>query len=360
MGKAFLFRLHKTFGLTAAAFLFVQALTGLTLVFGPDLAQLVDPAGMTSGPGSADASPARLLAVAEARYPQYRIDRLVYPSQEDGTYLVHLDDGNGGKRYLSLDRHNATILREGSIGHFPVIAALNIHDQWLSGVPGTVLVAVAGSMLLLLAATGLAYWWPRRGRLRQGLAIKWHVAPRLVLRQVHRTTGAIVSALLMFMAVTGLFLAIPMVLDGPAPHWISPEPFAPRVQGALELARRQFPRHEVRDIRMQGPTRIAIFFLAPERNSLAVHRVVVDTRESRVESVLGAFENKAPWVVVLPLHSGEILGLAGKLVIFLIGVALALLTLTGPLMWYQARRARRRPANVPPSATASELAESGL
>jgi uncharacterized iron-regulated membrane protein len=348
IGKPALLRLHRYVGLAAAAFLLVQALTGLTLVFGPQLAQLLDPSGMTSGAGQGDAAPARLLAVAESRYPTYRIDRLVYPEQLDGTYLVHLDDGGGAKTYVSLDRHNASIRREGGVWRFPVVAALNIHDQWLSGVPGTVLVTVEGILLLGLAATGVAFWWPRRGRIRKSLAVQRHLAPRLVLRQIHRTTGALISALLAFVALTGLFLAVPMVLDGPAPHWTSTEPFASRLEPALALARARYPGHAVRDIRMQGPTRIAVFLHAPERNSRAVHRVVVDTRGPRIESVLGAFDNREAWVIALPLHSGTVLGLSGRLVILAGGLALAFLALTGPLMWYQARRARRRPAGAPP------------
>jgi len=56
IGKPGLFRLHKWVGITAAAFLFVQALTGLTLVFGAELAQVVDPRGMVSKAGPRDAA----------------------------------------------------------------------------------------------------------------------------------------------------------------------------------------------------------------------------------------------------------------------------------------------------------------
>jgi uncharacterized iron-regulated membrane protein len=354
MSKAAFLQLHKIFGLTAAAFLFVQALSGLVLVFGPELARLVDPAGMTSGPGEADASPAKLIAVAEDRHPGYRIDRLVYPAAPDGTYLAHLDDGRGSKLYLSLDRHEATVLREGGVWRYPVVAALNIHDQWLIGMPGTVLVTASGVMLLLLSATGLGYWWPRRGRLRKSITIQWRLAPRLVVRQVHRSTGAVISTLLVFMAITGLFISIPMLIDGPASQWASTEPFAPRIEAAIDLARQRYPSHEIRDVRMQGPTRIAVFFRAPERNSRAVHRVIIDTRGPHMDNVLGAFENRAPWIITLPLHSGEMIGLPGRLLIFGSGLALALLAFTGPLMWYQAR-ARRRPKTAVTRVAAPEL-----
>lgn len=344
IGKPTLLRLHKYLGLTAAALLFVQALTGMTMVFGSELAQAIDHPGMTSGPGTSDASPARLLSVAEARYPDYRADRLVWPALADGTYLVHLDDGRGGKVYLSLDRHDAAILREGRIWRFPVVLALGIHEQWLIGIPGKILVSAAGFLLVFIAASGVALWWPRRGRLGKSLAVQWHLMPRLVLRQLHRTAGTTISVIFLFVAVSGLFIAVPIVLDGAPGRWYSSEPFAPRLEPALAVAKAAVPDRELRDIRMQGPTLIAFFFHAPERNSRAVHRVVVDTRGPRVQSELDAFANQAPWVIALPLHTGEMLGLPGRVLVFVAGLTLAFLASTGPLMWYQARRRAPRKA----------------
>jgi uncharacterized iron-regulated membrane protein len=342
ISKAAYFRFHKFLGLIGAAFLLVQSLTGLTLVFGPEVAQLIDPAGMTSGNGKVDASPAAMLATAESLYPSFHVDRLVYPVLLNGTYLVHLANANGDKRYVSLDRHSGTVLRTGSIWQFPLEAALNIHNQWLSGTPGMVLVSTVGLVLLLTAAMGVCFWWPRRGKVGKSLAIQWHLKPRAVLRQLHRTTGVTASALLAFMAITGMFISIPMVVAGTPAPWSTSQSFASRIDPALRLAEQQFPGRAIRDVRMPGPTEIVVYLLAPQRNSMAVHRVVIDTRGPRIESVHNAFDDRAPWVIAEPLHNGQDFGLAGKLLIALIGLSLATLASTGPIMWYQARRARRR------------------
>lgn len=343
MSKAAYFRFHKYLGLIGAAFLLVQSLTGLTLVFGPQLAQLVDPSGMISGSGTSDIRPSQLLATCESLYPGSHVDRLVYPERPNGTYVVHMANSKGEMDYVSLDRHSGAVLRYGSIRHFPVIAALNIHYRWLSGTPGMVLIVCVGVVLLLTAIMGLCFWWPRRGKFRKSLAVQWHLKPRAVLRQLHRTTGVSVSTLLLFMATTGLFVAVPDMLGGtPAPWWSS-QSFAPRVEPAIKLAEQQFPGKAIRDIRMPAPTRIAVFLYAPERNVMAVHRVIVDTRGPTIFSVRSAFDDDEPWVIALPLHNGQTFGLAGQLLVALIGLSLAGLAITGPIMWYQAGRARRRP-----------------
>ena len=344
LGKPGLFRVHKWLGITAAAFLFVQALTGLALVFGPELARLIDPSGMTSKPGAADAAPNRLIAAAEAQYPDYRISRLVYPATKDDTYLVHLTNEQGALRYVSLDRHDASVLRQGSIWHFPMIAVFNIHDQWLVGRPGMVLVMMSGLSLVTMAISGFLFWLPRRS-IGRNLAIRWNLKPRLVLRQLHRTTGVVAFPFLLFQAVTGLSIVIPMVIDQPVKQWNTRESFAPRVELAVDLARQHYVDHAIRDVRVVTPTRINVFFRAPERNSRAVDRVTVDTQGRRVESVLDASADRAIWVVTYPLHTGEYLGLTGRIFLLLVGLALAGLACAGAVMWVQARGAKIRSAN---------------
>ena len=356
ISKASYFRFHKYLGLIGAAFFLVQSLTGLTLVFGPEVAQLIDPAGMTSRAGKGDAAPARLLATAEKLYPGFHIERLVYPVRPSSTYLVHVENANGVIRYVSLDRHSASVLRTGSIWHFPVEAALNIHNQWMSGTPGMVLITTIGIVLLLTAAMGICFWWPRRGKLGKSLTIQWHLKPRAVLRQLHRTTGVTVSALLAFMAITGMFVSVPMIIGGTPAPWSTTQSFAPRIESAIRLAEQQFPGKSIRDVRMPSPTQISVFLLAPERNSMAVHRVIIDTRGPRIESVRNAFDDSAPWVIAEPLHNGQDFGVAGQLIIVLIGLSLVTLASTGPIMWYQARRARQRTGRAPSRHASREIA----
>jgi uncharacterized iron-regulated membrane protein len=300
---------------------------------------------MTSGPGAADVAPRALTAAAEAQYPGYRISRLVYPTTGDDTYLVHLTDEHGTIRYVSLDRHDASVLRKGSIWHFPMIAVFNVHDQWLAGRPGMVLVMASGFSLVIMAISGLAFWWPRRS-VRKSLAVRWDSKPRLILRQLHRTTGVLAFPLLLIQAVTGLTIIIPMVTDPPARQWNTHESFASRVDLAVALARPRYPGHAIRDVRVVSPGRINVFFKAPERNSRAVHRVSVDTQNRRVEAVLDASADRAIWIVTYPLHTGEFFGLAGRIVLLFVGLALAGLAGAGTVMWAQARGAKSRSAKA--------------
>jgi uncharacterized iron-regulated membrane protein len=45
---------------------------------------------------------------------------------------------------------------------------------------------------------------------------------------------------------------------------------------------------------------------------------------------------------ILPFHTGDSFGLAGRLILLLEAVALVFLATTGPLMWWRNRRPKRR------------------
>ena len=55
-----------------------------------------------------------------------------------------------------------------------------------------------------------------------------------------------------------------------------------------------------------------------------------------------AESNPAPWLTWLPLHSGTAMGSPGRILLLAEGLALMILTMTGPLMWWQARRPKRK------------------
>ncbi len=44
--------------------------------------------------------------------------------------------------------------------------------------------------------------------------------------------------------------------------------------------------------------------------------------------------------LVLPIHTGQVAGLAGRVLIFVAGLAIALLSVTGTLVWFKKRSAR--------------------
>lgn len=342
VSRAHWLRIHRGLGLGMAVFLFVQALTGALLVYAGPLARLIDPAGMTSRGGGRLISAGEAAARADSAIHGYRVVRFFAPDGGRGTWFAQLRDPEGRAAYASIDPAGGAVRRAGSLSSFPVQAALQIHYQLTIGKAGMVIVTLTGLALVIMAASGLAYWWPTRNPAK-ALVIRWTLSPRLVLRQVHRTLGVVMAAFLIVMAGTGVLLIVPEIgadSSTPAPSIAFS---AAAIDRSLARAQVEFPGSRLRDARVAGG-RMTINFAAPERNAVAVHRVVITIGDARPVSTLPASQNTALWISVLPIHTGKVVGMVGPMILIFMAMALAALAVTGPIMWLQAARQRKRAA----------------
>ncbi|MFC4594202.1 PepSY-associated TM helix domain-containing protein [Sphingobium tyrosinilyticum] len=341
MNRAQLFRIHKYAGLTMAALLLVQALTGALLLYRGPAARWMDPSAMVSHGRAPLISPGAAVLQAERASPGFAVSRLFAPDADNATWLAEMRGGGGRTRYASIDPAGGRLLRAGTVWHFPVEAALQIHYRLMAGKPGMMIILLNALALLTMAATGLAYWWPKRGPISKHLSIRWSMAFRLVLRQAHRTLGVVMALLLAFMAVTGSLLIVPDLIEPSAPIVDRTPTDAAAIDRGLALAQSAFTESALRDFRL-STDRLTVNFHAPERNPRAVHRAIVTLSAPHIISATRAENNGALWMTILPLHTGNSFGVIGPILLMIVALGLLALCISGPIMWWQAKGLRRR------------------
>lgn len=80
-----------------------------------------------------------------------------------------------------------------------------LHGELLLGRPGSMLVELAASWTIVMILTGWYLWWPRDGRLFAGVVFPRFVARgRLLWRDLHAVAGFWVSLFTLFLLVSGL------------------------------------------------------------------------------------------------------------------------------------------------------------
>lgn len=351
MSKKLLFRLHKWFGLAAALFLLLQAVTGLMLVYHWELGEILDPAGMTRQSSEPDRPIGMIYDGLRRGYPDFEVQRLVPPRTAHGTYFAHMVDSAGTVRYASVDPGTAQILRGGSVWRFPLEAAVQIHFNLMAGRVGLAIAVLVGLVLLFMVISGLIVWWPKRkpGRWRKAFAVKWHQQPRLVLRQLHKTVGAVAALLLVILATTGVVLGLEPLLKASqltSVRSTGKQPLAePGLDAAIAQARARFPGRAIHDVRLPAPESFYVLFKAPEVGPRAVHYVRVDLATRKID-LTGLAQNDTSFAaIMLPIHTGELIGSGGQLLAFVTGLGLLALSVSGFIMWRQSPRtapARRR------------------
>lgn len=336
MTKPVLLKLHRYVGLVMALFLLMQAVTGAMLVYRADIARWIDPAGMVRHTATGDVPLQTVVGNTQAELPGFTTTRLYFADRADGAFFLELESVDGEQLYASVDPGDGRILRKGGLLAFPMQAALRLHYQFNLGPAGAFVIFLNGCALLFLAVIGLLYWWPRGGAMRRSLMVRKGLPPRLLLRQLHRTAGVLAAAFLIVISATGLVMAWVDAQGALAPKVAAGAIPLDRLEPAIGLASQAIPDVALRDVRLsEGNLRVN--FLAPKDGPRAVHQVTINTRAMKVSSVLLAKDNPAPWMVLLPIHTGDFGGLTTRLIFTLAALVLAGLAISGPLMWWQKR-----------------------
>lgn len=345
--------IHRWLGLIVALFVLLQATTGLLIAFKDDLAYWLDPAmqavgGMTASRLSADAA---LVAALAASHP-CRPVRLYFPKRPDGVFLLKCRRGPGERHWIAtVDPGTGTVLRAGPAWQFPFELADELHLDWSLDRPGRLAVGLLGSSLVALAVIGAVIWWPGLGRIRRALRPVWRGRARAKLLMLHRLAGPIMAVPVLLLASAGAMTALRPWLDpmvsrvlpiAVAPHFAESIPAGPLLSLAEveRLALEANPGASVRDIRERGGFDRVQVVMNPARTARprAADHVWIDRRTSTVIGILHT--DREPrgsrllgWL--LPLHTGEWLGLAGRLLMLLAGGTVIALAVTGTLAWFK-------------------------
>ncbi|PWC39027.1 PepSY-associated TM helix domain-containing protein [Azospirillum sp. TSO35-2] len=217
-----------------------------------------------------------------------------------------------------------------------------------------------GVAMLALGVSGLVLWWPRPGRWKAAFTVKAGARGARFHRDLHGAVG--IWSLLVFLVVSfsGVYLAFPQTLgagvsallparDLRAPVTVQPVRGATPtdVDRAVELARQALPGADLRFVAPPArPDQAYRIGLAPAGHpqGAPMATVFVDPWTDRVVELRDPAAYSAGETVLAwqrPLHAGEGLGPLWKWAVFLSGVLPPLFAVTGTLMWWLKRKARR-------------------
>lgn len=195
-----MWRWHFYAGLIVLPVLAWLAVTGGLYLYKPEIERFVYAdwiARPTSGP-ALDAG--RVIATVE-RQSGARVTRLAIPADPGETWRATLDRG-GARPTAFVDPGSGRIVgvtgRNGGV--MDVVRGL--HGLAITGPIGNALVEIVAGWTILLVLTGAYLWWPRRGQ--PALALRGRPKQRLFWRDLHASAGAVVGAVLLFLAATGL------------------------------------------------------------------------------------------------------------------------------------------------------------
>ena len=270
-----------------------------------------------------------------------------------------------------VDPYRATVLGVQRPDEGVVNTVAGLHVELLAGRTGGMIVGLSGLLLVLLTATGLVLWWPRRlRRLGRALYVSWRRGGARFNYDLHRAGGFYTMLFLLLTALTGsAFVFYPTTqqiisaVTATAP-WPPSAPTVDEGQGVktpaavsyrevMAAAQQALPAAEPTYLYFptsaEAPVTVRLR-TPPEWHPNGRSFVYLNPSAASVLRVDDARE--APWGAQLlqtfyPLHVGAVGGLFVKWLYVVLGLAPAVLSVTGTIIWYQRWRTVAPSAKAP-------------
>ncbi|MBP5997948.1 MAG: PepSY domain-containing protein [Azonexus sp.] len=381
--------LHRWFGLFAALFLLVSGLTGAVISWDHELDEWLNP-HLFHARATGDPLPALELADRlEAADPRLRIRFMPLETEPGHTLGVmvepRIDPASGqpfdlGFNQVAIDPADGEILGRREWGKvsldrenlLPFLYKLHysMHIPDIDLIPvGTLFMGIVAIVWVFDSLLALWISFPSRKSWRQSFAFRWQAGGYRLNFDLHRSGGVWLFLLVLMLAVTSVSMNLKEQVMRPVLGWVTeltPSPFATRAPVAVDQQKEpKMGRSEILAIARAEAERRGldapaggIFHIA----QFGIYGVgFFEAGNSHGDGGLGN-----PWLYfdadsgealggdipgqgtagdiflqsMFPLHSGRIIGVPGRVLISLMGLAIAMFSVTGIVIWARKRKAR--------------------
>ena len=382
--KKMIGKLHLWLGLASGFVVFMVAITGCIYAFEHEIQELSQPYRFVQEIGDQALPPTRIAELAEAAAPGMQARR-VYYEQPQNSAMVLFYSSTASYYYIAfVDQYTGEVLKVKNLRKDFFTIILYLHISLLLPY-GETIIGVASLIFLVLLISGIYLWWPRnknKKAVKQKFRIKWDARWRRKNYDLHSVFGFYASWIAIFVVITGLIWSFDWMKQ--AVHYA----FSGGDQLAATIVPTSAPKDSSRqtaidplplvdqawymvldeDPEILGtavylpytPTDVITIYSSPDYGKFGR----LDWRyfdqytgeEYPVDHYRGRHTEATVAQKVLKLnydiHTGGVLGLAGKFIAFFSSLFVASLPITGFLLW----RGRRKKQKTKKKSVASEVA----
>ncbi len=198
-------RWHFYAGLLVAPLLVILAVTGAIYLFNDEINDAVYPELRFAPVRTATLAPGRLIDNALATVPGGVATRIDMPADPHRTAQVFVTPAHGEPLRVFVDPASGRVQGAYVYSKTLVGFANEMHGSLMIGTTGDRINELAACWTLVLIATGLFLWWPRRADRISGVVIpRLRSKGRVFWRDLHAVTGFYTAAFIAFLVITGL------------------------------------------------------------------------------------------------------------------------------------------------------------
>jgi uncharacterized iron-regulated membrane protein len=378
--KAFIYWLHLWLGLSTGIIVFIISITGSIYTFKNEIKDALEPWRFIEASNSNYAPPSQLIATAKAYVPGAEPTGLTFDGKKRAAAVGFWIPNNGHMDFkvVFLNPYTAAFIKlqeplaKGNFNFFEFIEKGHTR-LWLPENIGKPVVGVSVIIFVLMLISGLIIWWPNQWtltNLKRRLSVNFSANFKLLKYDLHHSLGMYVLLFAIIIALTGLTWSF---------SWFDNAVFY-TLSGGETKAEHHHPHSDVSNINANTNDSIPVidkaFYLAlseqPNPERVFITPTLKDDDDA-IEIIMykykGKFYHHSSYfydrytlkplrvdgdrydeaifaeklnMMYYDMHTGGILGITGKILVFLLGLICASLPVTGFIIWLNRYKINRK------------------
>jgi uncharacterized iron-regulated membrane protein len=212
--KAVLF-IHRWLGFMSGLVVFIVSITGCLFCFQDEIQDAMHSYRHVEAQERPYLQPSELYKLAEKQVPGGKAGMVTYVGK-DRPAMIRVTDSKKALHTLYLDPYTGKFLYDEDLRTNFFIIVEFIHLYLLLPVKiGKMVVGISVIIFVVLMVTGLVLWWPKRKTDRKrSFTIKWNGRWRRINYDLHNVLGFYATAIAIVLAITGLSFSFEWVNNG--------------------------------------------------------------------------------------------------------------------------------------------------
>lgn len=362
--------IHLWLGLTSGLVVFVLAVTGCIYAFQSEIQNLTQPYRFVEQQDRSFRPPSELKAIAEGLLPEKHIHAVLYRETSQAAQVVFYNFEPDYYYYLVyLNPYSGEVLKvkDMETDFFQFILQGHFY-LWLPPSIGQPVVATATLIFVIMLITGIILWWPKNTAVaKQRFAVKWNARWRRKNYDLHNVFGFYVLSIALVLALTGLVWGFQWFAEawyktaGGEKSLTYEEPVSdttanktldtPAIDWVWYKMKEQYPDAKVIEVHI--PT-TATSPIAANANPDGSTYWQTDYRyfdpytlkEQSVSHIYGRYGSASNadklFRMNYDIHTGALIGLSGKVLMFFASLICASLPVTGVTIWWGRRNKKAK------------------
>ncbi|NME67955.1 PepSY-associated TM helix domain-containing protein [Flammeovirga aprica] len=377
--KKIIGKIHLLLGLVSGLVVFIVSITGCIYAFEHEIQELIQPYRFVKEVKGEILPPSEIKKIAYKATDGMKVQRIYYETPQNASMALHYADDAPYFYLTFIDQYTGEVLKVKNLRTDFFTIILYLHISLLLPY-GEQIVGASTLIFLVLLISGMVLWWPKNKKkkaLKQKFKIKWNARWRRQNYDLHSVLGFYATWILIFTVITGLIWSY---------SWFEKGVYFILSGGETLVEQRELLSDSKFTFDSTSTTIDKVWYKVLQEDETILGSAIYVPQKSEdiikiytspehgkygkldwryfdqhtleefsVKDYRGRYKDATLTDKIIRLnydiHTGGILGLAGKFIMFFVSLIASSLPITGFLLW----RGRKKKKKATPQEKAVEL-----